>query len=236
MSAAIIQRENQIFETLQAFDDDEQECEYVVVGGYAVSAFEHRFSVDADLVIRDADLDAFAAILEDRGYAKAINKDLDVYGGRFVAYEQDAELPVSIDLLVNGLTSRQTDATWRYAYFREHAMRREIQGSERAVMAHVPEKELLMAVKLHSGRLTDVRDVVALANDADFDAVAAHLDRGNEQRLEAVLADVLGTLTSDNFEDAFKGVFSRQDTPEQTIDRVKGFVEDQRERLDASNR
>jgi hypothetical protein len=227
MSEAIIQRENQIFDTLHAFNA--ADLAYVVVGGYAVSAFAHRFSVDADLVIRDEDLDAFAEILQDRGYAKAIDKDLDVYGGRFVAYEQDAELPVSIDLLVNGLTSRQTDATWRYDYLREHAAPREIQGSEQAVTAHVPEKELLIAVKLHSGRLTDVRDVVALAENADFDAVTTHWDRGDVDRRGDVLADALATLTSADFADAFKGVFSRQETPEHMIERVRTFLTAQRD-------
>jgi len=43
-----IDRENQIFEVLQDFDD--RGLEFVVVGGYAVSAFQHRFSVDADLI------------------------------------------------------------------------------------------------------------------------------------------------------------------------------------------
>lgn len=225
MTTEFIDRENQIFAILQAFND--ADVDYVVVGGYAVSAFQHRFSVDADLVIRDADRAEFAAVLEDRGFVKAVEKELDAYGGWFVAYEKDRELPIGIDLLVNGLTSRQTGARWGYDYLREHAEAREIEGSERAVTGQVPTRELLIAVKLHSGRLTDVRDVVALAAGADLAAVADHLYRGDEQRLRAVFDDALTTLQGENFADAFKGVFVREELPADTIDRVRAFLEEQ---------
>lgn len=220
-----IDRENTIFDVLNAFTD--AGLEYVVVGGYAVSAYEHRFSVDADLVIKAEDLEAFAAVLEDRGFGKAVEKELDAYGGRFVASEKDAELPVSIDLLVNGLTSRQTDATWSYDYLRQHAHDRVIAGSERAVTAAVPDREVLIAIKLHSGRLTDVRDVVALAGEADLADVTDHLDRGDDERLEKVLDAALGTLQEEGFADAFKGVFVRGELPGDTINRVQVFLQDQ---------
>jgi hypothetical protein len=42
------------------------------------------------------------------------------------------------------------------------------------VNVRVRSKELLVAVKLHSGRLTDARDPIALINDIDLDDVAIH--------------------------------------------------------------
>lgn len=231
MTTEFIARENEIFATLQAFND--AGLDYVVVGGYAVAAFEHRFSVDADLVIRAADLEEFAAVLEEREFAKAVEAELDVYGGRFVAYEKAAELPVSIDLLVNGVTSRQTDATWAYDYLRDHADRWDIQGSEQAVTAQVPDPALLMAVKLHSGRLTDVRDVVALGPHTDLAAVEDHLVRGDEQQIQGVIEDALVTLEDDNFADAFKGVFVREELSADTIDRVAAFLQEQLDALES---
>lgn len=112
-------------------------------------------------MVESDDLDEFTTILEDQGFEKATDRDLDVYGGRYLAYEKDAELPVTIDLLVDELRCRQTGASWSYTYFTEHSEKREIEGSEESIRVDVPEKELLIAVKLHSGRLTDARDTVA---------------------------------------------------------------------------
>lgn len=228
MMERFIDRENQIFDVLHAFN--EREPEYIVVGGYAVSAFQHRFSVDADLVVKSEHLDAFVRVLEDDGFEKTDDKELDASGGRFVAYEKDADLPVSIDLLVNGLTSRQTGASWSYDYIERHAKNATIEGTERSVDARIPEKELLIAVKLHSGRLTDARDVVAMSDDVDFEVVAHHLDRGDKYELRSVLESVLKTIEDEDFADAFKGVFSAQEMPERQIDAMRSFL---RERIAA---
>lgn len=226
MMERFIDRENRIFDSLRAFN--EHDLEFIVVGDYAVSAFQHRFSVDADLVVTSDTLDAFVEILENNGFEKAEDKELDAYGGRFVAYEKDADLPVSIDLLVDGLQSRQTDATWSYDYIDQHAVHAEIEGTERMVAARIPEKELLIAVKLHRGRLTDARDVVALADDVDFEVVAHHLDQGDPYELRTVLETVLDTIESDDFADAFRGVFTAQEVSQDRIDAVRTFL---RERI-----
>lgn len=227
-----IDRENTIFAALAAAND--AGLEYVVVGGYAVSAYAHRFSVDADLVVAAHELDAFATMLEDQGFTKAVDIEFDAYDGKFVAYEQDADLPVSIDLLVDGVTSRQTDASWSYEYILEHAARREIAGTQRRVTAPVVDPPLLIALKLHSGRLTDLRDVVALTAETDLDPVRDHLVRGDTQQLRSMLESGLATLADDGFADSFRGVFVREELPTDTIDRVVAFLEDQLEVLDSA--
>lgn len=51
--SGFVARENHIFDVLDAF---KKSCfEFIVVGGYAVSAFQHRFSVDADLLTSSHD-------------------------------------------------------------------------------------------------------------------------------------------------------------------------------------
>lgn len=225
MMDRFIDRENQLFDVLSTFNEEDRP--FIVVGGYAVSAFQHRFSVDLDLVVQPDVLDAFVSVLGDNGFVKAEEKELDAYGGRFVAYEKDADLPVSIDFLVNGLQSRQTGASWSYEYIEQYAVNAEIQGTERAVETRIPEKELLIAFKLHSGRLTDARDVVALAGDIDFDRVSDHLHRGDRGQLRVVLQRVLDTVTGEDFADAFKGVFSARELPADQIGRVETFLEEQ---------
>lgn len=225
--SGFVNRENRIFDVLQAFND--QGLEFVVVGGYAVSAYQHRFSVDADLVIRESDREKFTETLENQGFEEVEDKDLDVYGGRYLAYEKDEELPVTIDLLVNALVCRQTDASWSYEYFRQHSTTAEIEGSERSVEVRVPGKELLVAVKLHSGRLTDARDAVALAGDLNVEELENHLGRGDLDRLREVLEGVAETITAEDFEDSFKGVFSTQTLPENDIETLHEFIQRQLE-------
>lgn len=220
--SGFVDRENQIFETLQRLVD--HELDFVVVGGYAVSAFEHRFSVDADVVMRDEDLGRFTDLLEEDGFERAASRRLDVYDGRYLAYERDRELPVTIDLLVNGLQCRQTDAVWSYEYLRNHSTVAEIEGSERSVEVRIPERELLVAVKLHSGRLTDARDVVALADDLDEATLERHVGRGDREKLEETLNAVAETVRDEDFEDAFKGIFQRGDLPTRRIERLRRFI------------
>lgn len=222
--SGFIDRENQIFEIIQAFKD--AELEFVVVGGYGVSAFQHRFSVDADLVVQAEDLTEFTEILTDHEFEEVEDRNLDVYGGRYLAYQRDRELPVTVDLLVNTLQCRQTNASWSYQYFQQNSTETEIEGSERTVEVPVPEKELLVAVKLHSGRLTDARDAVALADDLDTEKVRNHLDRGDPDKLHGVLEKVGETITDQDFEDAFKGVFQQTSLPQDNIHVIKQLVDD----------
>lgn len=223
--SGFIDRENQIFEILQQFRD--RDIDFIVVGGYAVSAYKHRFSVDADLVIQETDLDDFTEVLEENGFEEVVDRELDSYGGRYLAFEKNKELPVTIDLLVNSLQCRQTTAAWSYTYFQQHSTTVEIEGSEQTVEVRIPEKELLVAVKLHSGRLTDARDAVALASDLDFDVLEEHLDRGDPEKLEQVLERVESIIGSDDFEDAFKGVFQQGTLPENNIEKLQKFIHDQ---------
>lgn len=99
-------RENQLFGIIETFS--EHKLEFLVIGGYAVSAFQHRFSVDADLVITAEQFDQFAAILRDEGYEQIEDTALDA--GRFVAFQRAGDLPVTVDLMVGAVQNRETDA------------------------------------------------------------------------------------------------------------------------------
>lgn len=90
MSGAV-GRENQIFEILNQFQ--KEGLDFIVVGGYAVSAVQHRFSVDADLVIQDQDLEKYTEILETNGFNEVADRELDPYGGRYLAYEKIRSYP-----------------------------------------------------------------------------------------------------------------------------------------------
>ena len=162
---SLIKKENDIFEILQKFIDSN--LDFILVGGYAVSSFKHRFSIDADIVVKSEDLSKFEGILKKYGFKKTITKELEnVYSSRFIRYEKEQ---VSIDILIDALASRTTDASFSYDLIFNNSIKRKIIGIEKEILARIPIKELLITTKLHSGRLTDFRDIAALAKDTDLE-------------------------------------------------------------------
>jgi len=214
MAALFVERENEILKTIRGFTD--VGLEFVVVGGYAVSGLgRHRFSVDLDVVIDEEDLDAFAMILEERGFERGMERAGfdEVYGGRFVSYVKRIDgLPVTVDLLVGSLVCRATGASWSYDYIRRHSIVTEVLGIELSVRCRVPEKELLIALKIHSGRRADLRDVVVLMEKADVEKIVRHLRRGDLERLRVQVNSMLEMLGDPRLADSLKSVFTiRQD-------------------------
>lgn len=223
------ERESELLATLQTITD--ARIPHVLVGGWAVTAFNQRFSTDVDLVIPETALDDYDAVLTDHDYERTSEYDTSgLYEGRFIQYGKDVGNPVHIDLLVNSLRCRQTGAEWSYRYLDQHSQPATV-GRTVTVETRIPERELLLAIKLHSGRLTDVRDVVAAATNADFDRIERHLHRGDPAELSAQLGGMLEELNDESFADAFKGEFQQNTLPENSISRVRTFLTEQRAQL-----
>ena len=199
----LIAKENSIFDILQRFID--AELEFIIVGGYAVSAFKHRFSVDADIVIQSPNLERFESILKKAEFSKTKEKQLqNVYASRFMRYEKDF---ASVDILIDALASRSTDASFGYDLLLNSTTKRKIIGIEKQVEALVPSKEMLIVMKIHSGRLTDFRDIVAIAKDTNLEEIRKFLFIGDLKVIQTNL-DKLGKIVKDKgFIDSFKGVF-----------------------------
>ena len=88
MLEEFINRENEIFDILQKFVD--AGLDFIVVGDYAVSAYKHRFSVDADVVTKEEE--RFADLLKKNGFVKTISKEL-AYPLKFIRYEKRRHCP-----------------------------------------------------------------------------------------------------------------------------------------------
>ncbi len=201
-----IKRENQIFEVLQQLVD--AGLEFITVGGYAVSAYKHRFSVDADIVVKREDTGKFAQILNKNGFVKTISKQLEnAYSSEFVRYEKRTELPISFDLLVDGMGVRQTNAAFGYALLRSHSEKKTVKGIEKEVTLLVPRKEVLIAMKLHAGRATDLRDVAALCRGIDVSLIQAVIRIGNTEPVKETIARLISLLDDTDFINSFKGIF-----------------------------
>lgn len=222
-------RERELLVTLEAIND--ADLPSVLVGGWAITAFNQRFSTDIDLVIPETAVEAYDSVLGEHGYDRTkVDDTSGIYEGRFIQYSKDVGNPVNVELLVNALRCRQTDGEWSYRYLDQHARPMTV-GRTRTVETRIPERELLIAIKLHSGRATDARDVVAAASEADFDRVATHLDRGDQGALAGQLASISEQLADEAFDDAFKGEFQERTVPDETIERVRAFLAAQQERI-----
>lgn len=206
MFEQLVKRENEIFEILQKLLDEN--LDFIVVGGYAVSAFKHRFSMDADLVVSLNNLTEFERVLQENGFRKIISKQLEnIYKSKFVRYQKGKEFSVSVDLLVDGLAVRQTTASFSFQLLSENSEKRKVVGTEREITVKIPEKETLIALKLHSGRLTDFRDVAALSKSIDLDKIKNLLSRGNKEKISENLKKFCSIIETKNFINSFKGVF-----------------------------
>ena len=199
----LIKKENEIFDILQKFIDDD--LNFIIIGDYAVSAFKHRFSVDADIVIKSEDLPKFEDILRKTGFKKTITKDLEnVYYSKFVRYEKDQ---ASVDLLIDALASRTTNASFSFNLLFDNSIKKKIVGTEKDIFARIPVKELLIVTKIHSGRLTDFRDIAALAKDSDLSLIKKFLFVGDLKVITENMHKLSQVVNNKNFVDSFKGVF-----------------------------
>lgn len=235
-----IRREIEILRILKLFHG----LDFIVVGGYAVDAYTlHRFSVDLDIVVGKKDFEKFRtkqiltetcsttegfekfeAVLEKEGYLlKTQKKDLDeAYSGEFRRYVKDVGGKVSVDFLIGSLVARATGASWSFEFLKKNSQKRLVKGLTESIEAEVPSKELLVALKIHSGRLTDLRDIVMLSADIEKEKIPEMLARGDITALKKIVDKFISNLNGRNFVDSLKGTFNiagmgRKPDPSETM-------------------
>jgi len=224
MLKSFIERENEILGIIEAVN--KSGLKYVLVGGYAVSAYMRRFSVDADICIDKKDRDSFRKLLKSKHFAMAKRRDLeDSYKGEFECYVKKTKLPVTVDLMIGSVASRQTNASISFQSLFEHSATKRISGIEKSIEARIPAKELLIALKIHAARMTDARDIVALCKDVDFEIVEKFVERGNSIEVQSNIKILIAHFKSDNFKDSFKGVFSIEKLPAENIQNAIKLME-----------
>ena len=205
----LVKRENIIFNVLNEFVNNN--LRFIIVGGYAVSAYKHRFSIDADIIIKKEDLKKFEEILKKNKFKNSINKELEhVYASEFKRYETKEKPPASIDILINGIGSRTTNASFSLEQVEKHSKKRKIIGTEKEVTAIIPDKEIIIALKVNSGRLTDFRDIVALCQNIDIEIIKEYIKIGNKNIIEENIKKLLELIEKKEFINSFKGVFQEK--------------------------
>jgi len=205
-----VKRENEILRMLKRLT--EERLDFVVVGGYAVSGLaRHRFSVDCDIVVSKRELEKFEEILKKEGFKRHIRKAGfdEMYAGEFISYKKEVgELPVTIDLLVGSLVCRATEAAWSFDYIKKYSVEATITGTETSANCRIPERELLIAFKIHSARRTDVRDIIMMREGVDSEKILKHLRKGKMDALITQINKIMDALNDKNLVDSLKGVFT----------------------------
>lgn len=225
-------RSNALVELLEELA--ENDLQYVLVGGYAVSAFNTRFSTDLDIVVASDTRDAFVVFLEDRGFEETDSHAKRwFYHTEVIEYEKRLapQQPIGFDLLVNGLGCRQTEAQWSFEYLYDHSQEREVSGGTVTTTARVLDGAVLVATKLHSGRETDLRDVLAVAEEIDLDTVTPHLHRGDPEALRAQIEGGLEILESDDLEHGYRSDFGASAVSKEAITSLRQYLSEQEGRL-----
>jgi len=220
----LIERENEVLSVIKKLS--ESKLDFIVVGGYAVSALaRHRFSADCDLVIPKELLKVIENLLVEVGYKKSIEKagfDI-IYGGFFVSYEKKInDLPVTADLLVGSLVSRNTNASWSFDYIKQNSITAIVAGLQASVECKIPKKELLIAMKIHSMRRADIRDIIVLNEKVNWAEVLEHSKRGELEKLKEQLDRMIQALYDKKLVDSLKGVFTlKQDVNDMIAKTIK---------------
>ncbi len=204
-----VKREKEILNALKRLI--EERLDLIVVGGYAVSGLaKHRFSVDCDMVVPKRELAKLEEILKKEGFKQHIRKTGfdEMYGGEFISYKKDiSKLPVTIDLLVGSLVCRATNASWSFDYIKENSTEATVTGIETSANCRIPEKELLIAFKIHSARKTDIRDIIMLRENADCEKILKHIQKGKKEALREQIQKIIKALEDPKLVDSLKGVF-----------------------------
>lgn len=211
MKEKILARERACFEFLGAIPRDKR---YVLIGSYAVSAFEFpRLSVDLDIAIPQSELKSFEKLVKTQGFELSTEKsDIDkIYSGKFKKFVKKVELPVSVDLLINSVKSRQSGVSYPFDYLYENSEVKEVTGwhPESRVGARVVDREMLIALKMNSMRLTDKRDIIVLCYvKPDAGKIAQHISRCPTEIIKKHVDELASLIEDPKYTDSIRGVFS----------------------------
>jgi hypothetical protein len=106
-----------------------------------------------------------------------------------------------------------------------------VSGGTVTTTARVIDGAVLVAAKLHSGRETDLRDVLAVAEEIDLNAVTPHLRRGDDDALREQLERGLEILESDELKHGFRSDFGTSAVSEETVTALQEYLTSQIDHL-----
>jgi len=184
---------------------------FVVIGGYAVNAItSHRFSVDCDLVVARKNLGVLERILTRQAYIRQRPRKLEhIHGVRTEKFTKlVGNRGVSVDLFIDQIVCRQTEGNWTYEQIKRNSFESDVVGLTGSARAFVPKRELLIAMKAHTGRDADLRDMVMLSEQANWKLVSEFAETGVKEKVIRQIAKAVETINTNQFTSALKAEFA----------------------------
>jgi hypothetical protein len=172
----------------------------------------HRFSIDCDLVISQKNLGLFEARLETEGYKKGkIKHPKGTKDFKTVEFVKSiASNKVKVQFFMNGVLCRQTKGKWSYPLISKNSSVMKVIGVTDSTDSLVPIRELLFAMKLHSGRSTDLRDLVMLDERVAWNKVVDLARTGNRRKVIGQIDSAAATIAGTQFMNDLKAAFGSQ--------------------------
>lgn len=93
----------------------------------------------------------------------------------------------------------------------------------------VADGEVLVAAKLHSGRKTDLADVLAAVPHVNFPTVASHLHRGDEDALHSQLRAAQEFIEGGGLDHRFKSMFGQSSASADDMEALLEFLDEQQQ-------
>lgn len=182
---------------------------FVVFGGYAINALtSHRFSVDCDIVIDPKALKDTGTILAKEGYTALTTAKQPAYRVKMIKYVKPiGPGKVSVELFPKEVSSRDTDGKWSFDLVKANSSKLRVVGLTDSVEALVPKRELVMAMKIHAGRQTDLRDIAMLSERADWKVVNEFALCGNIRKVRKQIESAIDTIGKPEFSSSLKAEF-----------------------------
>jgi len=158
-------------------------------------------------------LNFFENLIKEQGFELSTEKsDIDkIYSGKFKKFVKKVDLLVSVDLLINSVKSRQTGVSYPFEYLYKNSEIREVSGwhPESKTRVRVINREMLIALKMNSMRLTDKRDIIVLCYKIpDVDNTVKHLSRCSTETIKEHINELASLIEDPKYTDSIKGVFS----------------------------
>jgi hypothetical protein len=219
MGQQLVARETEILRLLGQLRERPEK--FTLIGGYAVDAYSPlpRYSVDCDMVVAKEGSSSVLSWLHGEGY----KEEKDGYRNELEGVETKkldkkiGDASVSVDLMVGGLRCRQTEAVWTEQEVRRTAKELRVVGINGSVLSNVASKELLITLKLHSGRDTDLRDVVMLADRVEWYEVERLCSKGVKDKVVSQLEKDIRVMSDEEFEQHLKASFGAKAGGERRI-------------------
>jgi hypothetical protein len=209
MSQAVdlLAREAEVIRILKVLSSESNK--FVVIGGYAINALtSHRFSVDCDIVVDFKGMKEISTILDREGYKASKIEKQPIYGVKMKRFLKPAGFSkVSVEVFPKEVSCRQTEGSWSYEQIIENSSKRTSVGLTDSAEAMVPKKELIMAMKIHAGRDTDLRDVTMLSERADWESIANFASCGDLDKVKVQIESALQIISKPQFASSLKAEF-----------------------------